>query len=279
VTAILLAAACAAVYGSADFCGGSATRRANPLAVTVLSQLVTVPLVLVAAVVVAASPTLADAGWGALAGFCGLVGLVMLYKGLSTGAMAVVAPTTAVTAALVPLLVGLVLEKWPRPLALIGVCCAVVAIGFVSLAPNGERSVVTPRLLASAIAAGVAFGVFFIALDRAGSDAGMWPLVAARLTSVTVGLAIAATLRVSVRPPRLAVRWIVAAGVLDVLANVFYLLAAQQGSLAIVAPIASLYPVSTVLLALAVDRERLRPVQLLGLGLAATALVLVTGSG
>lgn len=279
MTAILLAAACAAVYGSADYCGGVSTRRANPLAVTVLSQLVSVPLVVVAAVLVAGSPTLIDAGWGALAGVAGLVGLVLLYKGLSSGAMAVVAPTTAVTAALVPLLVGLALERWPRPLALTGVVCAVVAIGFVSLAPNGERGVVTWRLLASAIAAGAAFGTFFIALDRAGADAGMWPLVAARITSVTLGLAIAATVRVSLRPAGPVMRWIVAAGVLDVIANGFYLLAAQVGSLAIVAPIASLYPVSTVLLALSVDRERLRPVQLLGLGLAATALVLVTGSG
>jgi uncharacterized membrane protein len=279
VTAILLAAACAAVYGSADFCGGSATKRANPLAVTVLSQLVTVPLVLAVAVVVAGSPTLVDVGWGALAGAAGLVGLVMLYKGLSSGAMAVVAPTTAVTAAAVPLLVGLVLESWPRPLALIGVVCAVVAIGFVSLAPNGERSVVTTRLLVSAIAAGVMFGVFFIALDRAGSDAGMWPLVSARLTSVVLGFVVATAARVSVRPPGPAWPWIVAAGSLDVTANVFYLLAAQQGSLALVAPIASLYPVSTVLLALVIDRERLRPVQMVGLGLAATALVLVTGSG
>ncbi|HWB37087.1 MAG TPA: hypothetical protein VHA75_13800 [Rugosimonospora sp.] len=41
------------------------------------------------------------------------------------------------------------------------------------------------------------------------------------------------------------------------------------------APIAALYPVSTVILAMLVDRERMRPIQLAGLGLAATALVLV----
>ncbi|MGH3713339.1 MAG: EamA family transporter [Micromonosporaceae bacterium] len=278
MTAVLLAALSAAVYGSADYCGGTATRKTNPIVVTVLSQLVSVPVIVVIALLVAGTPTLTDLGWGVLAGVAGLAGLVLLYKGLSSGAMAVVAPTTAVTAALVPLLAGLYLERWPQPWALAGVGCAVVAIGFVSLAPNGEQSVVTPRLLASAIVAGIAFGVFFIALDRAGSQAGMWPLVASRATSVGLGMLVLTVIRASWKPAAGGWRWIVAAGVLDVAANAFYLLAAQQGALSIVAPVASLYPASTVLLALTLDRERIRPIQLLGLGLAVTALVLVSGS-
>jgi uncharacterized membrane protein len=64
------------------------------------------------------------------------------------------------------------------------------------------------------------------------------------------------------------------AGVFDVSANVLYLLAAQRGQLSVVGPIASLYPASTVALALLVDRERLRLVQVAGLGLAVAALVL-----
>jgi uncharacterized membrane protein len=67
---------------------------------------------------------------------------------------------------------------------------------------------------------------------------------------------------------------VVSAGVLDMTANVLYLLAVQGGLLSIVAPVASLYPVTTVLLAMLIDRERMRPVQLAGLGLAATALVM-----
>ena len=76
-------------------------------------------------------------------------------------------------------------------------------------------------------------------------------------------------------PPQHAFRWTSIAGCLDIAANALYVLAAARGVLSIVAPIASLYPVSTVLLALSVDKERVRPVQLAGLGLAATALVLV----
>ncbi|MGH3730953.1 MAG: EamA family transporter [Micromonosporaceae bacterium] len=278
MTALLLAAASAAVYGSADFCGGSATRKAHPVTVTVLSQLLSVPLVLIAALWLGGVPATGDLVWGAVAGIAGLVGLVLLYQGLSSGAMAVVAPTTAVTAALVPLLAGLVLEAWPRPLALAGVVCAIVAIALVSLAPNGDRGTVTARLLGSAVLAGVAFGVFFIALDQAAGDAGMWPLVAARIISVALGAGFAVGTGVALTAAPVTLRWIVAAGVLDVSANMLYVLAAQQGALSIVAPIASLYPASTVLLALTLDRERVRPIQVVGLGLAATALVLVSGS-
>jgi uncharacterized membrane protein len=274
-----LAAVSAMVYGSADYCGGVATRKAPAVVVTVLSQMVVFPVLLGAAFVVGGTPGPRDAGWGALAGAAGLAGLVLLYRGLSSGAMAVVAPITAVTAALVPLAVGLVLEQRPGVVALTGISFAVVAIGLVSLTPGRVRGQVTPGLLTSATVAGVMFGLFFIGLDRTGPDAGMWPLVWARLTAVGLGLVLAMRLRVGLTPDRAVWPWIIGAGVLDVSANVSYLLAAQLGTLSIVAPIAGLYPVSTVLLALTVDRERLRPLQVVGLGLAATALVLVSGTG
>ena len=69
-------------------------------------------------------------------------------------------------------------------------------------------------------------------------------------------------------------RWVVVAGVGDIAANWLYLLALADGLLSVVAPIAALYPVSTVLLALTIDKERVRPMQIAGLGLAAAALVL-----
>ena len=98
--------------------------------------------------------------------------------------------------------------------------------------------------------------------------------MAARVASIALGLAIVVRTGVSLRLPRSAWGWVAAAGVGDVLANALYLLAIRAGLLSVVAPIAALYPASTVLLALALDRERLRAVQLAGLGLAATALVL-----
>jgi drug/metabolite transporter (DMT)-like permease len=275
---VVPAALSALIWGAGDFCGGKATQRARALPVTVVAQLAGLPVVVLGLVLISAtSPRPSDLGWGALAGVAGFVGLVLLYRGLAAGAMAIFAPVTAVTAAVVPLGAGLVLGESPGTLALIGVCCAIIAIGLMSVqvAASGRQAVVTPRLILLALAAGTMFGVFFILLGRAGDNAGMWPVLGVRVGSITLGLLLAARQRVSLRLDRPVLRWTVTAGVFDITANALYLLAAQRGLLSVVAPVAALYPASTVLLAFLVDRERLRPIQLAGLGLAATALVLV----
>ena len=276
---VVLAAFSAVIWGAGDFCGGKATQRASALRVTVVAQLAGLPVVVLGlALIPATSPRPSDIGWGALAGVAGFVGIVLLYRGLAAGAMAIFAPVTAVTAALVPLGAGLVLDDPPGTLALIGVCCAIIAIGLMSVqvaASGRQAAVVTPRLLLLALAAGTMFGLFFTVLGRAGDDAGMWPVLGVRVGSITLGLLLVARQRVSLRLDRPVLRLTATAGVFDITANALYLLAAQRGLLSVVAPIAALYPASTVLLALLIDRERLRPIQVAGLGLAATSLVLV----
>ncbi|MBO0870429.1 MAG: DMT family transporter [Micromonosporaceae bacterium] len=273
---ILLAGLTAVVWGTGDFCGGKATQRSSALAVTVLSQVAALP-VLVVCVALAGDP-LPGAGAFAravFAGVFGFIGILLLYQGLSRGAMAIFAPVTAVTAAVVPLLAGLLLERRPAPLALVGAGCAVVAIGLVSLTgADTGREAVTPALIGLALAAGVAFGIFFVLLGRTGPDSGMWPLAGVRVGSIGLGLLALARTRTPLRVARPAVPWMLAAGSFDTLANGTYLLATAGGLLSVIAPIASLYPASTVVLACLVDRERIRPVQLAGLGMAATALVL-----
>jgi drug/metabolite transporter (DMT)-like permease len=272
---VLLAALSAAVWGTGDFCGGKATQRSDALAVTVLSQLASLP-VLAACVAVFSGwpPRIGDLAWGALAGIAGFLGILLLYRGLASGSMAIFAPISAVTTALVPLIVGLVLERPPSALALTGAGCAIVAIGLVSTA-GGERHRASPRVIGLALMSGLMFGVFFAILGQAGPSAGLWPLVGVRIGSLAVGLTAVLASGTSLRIGRASLRWAVVAGPLDILANVLYLVAVTHGALAVVAPIAALYPVSTVLLAFRIDRERVRPVQLVGLGLAVTALVLV----
>jgi uncharacterized membrane protein len=273
VLPILLAAASALIWGTGDFSGGKATQRAGALAVTVLSQVIGLPVLAVCVALSGGSITAGALGWGALAGVAGFLGILLLYRGLSQGAMSIFAPVSAVTAAVVPLVVGLVVDRVPSALALTGAVCAVAAIGLVSM--SGGHSPVTPRLIGLALAAGLMFGIFFSLIGLAGDDTGMWPLVGMRVGSIGSGLVVAAVTRTTLRLGPGALRWAALAGPLDILANVVYLLAATRGELSIVAPISALYPVSTVLLALFIDRERVRPVQLAGLGLAAAALVLV----
>lgn len=276
--ALLLATAAALIWGTGDYSGGKASQRAGALQVTVLSQLLSLPILVgCVALTAGATPRPTDIGWGAAAGVAGFIGIVLLYRGLAAGAMAIFAPVTAVTAAVVPLAVGLIFDEPPGGLALTGVGCAIVAIALMSLAPQSPaaRAVVDGKLIRLALASGAMFGAFFALLGQASSDTGLWPLVGVRTGSLALGLALVARSGLSLRLRGPALRWTAIAGVFDIAANALYLLAAQRGTLSIVAPIAALYPASTVILALAIDRERIRPAQAVGLGLAATALVLV----
>jgi drug/metabolite transporter (DMT)-like permease len=127
-----------------------------------------------------------------------------------------------------------------------------------------------------ALIAGVAFGLVFVLLSLTDDDAGFWPLAAGRMVSIpllTVGTL--ATGRSLIRGARDATRTIVAAGVLDMAANALFLLASRQGLLALVGVLSSLYPASTVLLARVVLKERLLGVQVAGLVLAGTGVVLI----
>jgi drug/metabolite transporter (DMT)-like permease len=274
VLPISLAAFAALVWGSADYCGGRAAQRTSALGVTVASQIAGLPLLAVCLALLPGTFHLGDALWGAAAGAAGLFGIVLLYRGLSTGAMAVVAPITAVTGALIPMAVGLLSGEAPSALALGGVACAVVAIAVVSLGPAGTSARASTSVVGIALTAGAMFGIFFSLLAQVHDDAGVWPLAAVRAVSISMGLVLVARRGVSSRIPRQAAGWVVVAGIGDIGATALYLLATSAGLLSIVAPIAALYPVSTVLLALAVDKEHVRPIQVFGLGLAATSLVL-----
>ncbi|MCZ7435886.1 EamA family transporter [Micromonospora sp. WMMC241] len=273
---IVLAAVSAIAFGTADFSGGKASRHADPIAVTVVSQLLSLPLLIVLVLVVPGTPNGADLAWGLLAGVAGAAGVMLLYRALATGVMAVVAPVTAITAAVVPVVAGLLVADSPGAVALGGAGLAVVAIALVSLGERGGAGRISGRVIGIALAAGLLFGIFFALLGQADAGAGMWPVLAVRVSSVAFGLALAARTGVRLRVGRRVLGWAAAAGLLDSAANALFLAAAGRGHLSVVAAIASLYPASTVLLALAVDRERLRPVQLAGLGVAAAALVLAS---
>jgi drug/metabolite transporter (DMT)-like permease len=275
--AVVLALASALVYGAADFCGGMASRRATAFVVVALSQAAGLVALLAVLPVVGGSPTSADLAWGAAAGLAGSGGLVLFYRALAAGVMSVVAPVTALTAAAVPVLVGLVLGERLAPWAAVGIALALVAVVLVA-AEGGLPTVRTARSagLLPALAAGLGFGVFFVLLDRTSPESTLWPLLASRSVSVVLvlvlGLAVRASLRIHGRTTML----VVLAGVLDMAANALFLVATQQGQLAITGVLASLYPVSTVVLAQMVLRERLVRVQVAGLATAAVAVVLIS---
>lgn len=269
----LLALASAVAFGAGDFLGGRASREVPPLRVAAIAQVASaialVPLVIV---IPAPSVTTADLAWGAGGGFFGLLGIFALYAALGAGPMGLVAPTTAVLSAVVPVGFGLATGEQPGMLALVGIGLGLVAVVAIT-ASEGPGGRLTPAVLALSLVAGLGFAVFFIALAQTSVDAGMWPLVGARTVSVPIVLVAAAIRRrrSGGKLPREAV----GAGVLDMVANGLFLAAVQRGLLAIAAVLAALYPAATALLARAVLDERMSPTQLAGVGAALVAVILI----
>jgi len=277
----LLSAAC---YGAADFLGGLTSKRANTLAIVVVSQLAgLVLLLLMFPILPPASPVRADYLWGAFAGLAGGGGVALLYRALAIGVMAVVAPTTAVCAVAIPVLAAVAMGERPAPVTIGGIALAVVSIALVSQSNHPEPAresrdeQIGSRASAFSLAliAGVVIGFFFLALARTSAGAGLWPLVAARIVSVSLfsGMALVASQSLRI-PPGIRVT-VVAGGALDMIANFLYLIATRSGPLSVVVTLASLYPASTVLLARVVLHERLSRLQWLGVVCALIAVMAI----
>lgn len=287
--AVLLAAGSALVYGVGDYCGGTAGKRAPVVAVALVAKVTAFPLLLVLTLLLGAdrAPGVADLGWAALAGLTGVGAVVLFYRAMSAGAMAVVAPVTAAASAVLPVVVGIAVDGSPGVVPLAGVGCAIVAIVLVSAGggrPADTGTVATPAkvapaLLGLSVVAGFGFGLFFVLLDRVDAGTGQWGLVAAQLAAIAALVVVSLARRTRLTVPRAALPLALAAGSFDTVANVLYVLANNGGQLALVAPLASLYPASTVVLALVLDHEKVRGWQLLGLGLAGTALALLAATG
>jgi drug/metabolite transporter (DMT)-like permease len=278
--AAILALGSATLYGAADFLGGLAARRAHTGTVVLISQ--ASGLVALAAVLPFlpdAAPARADVAWGAVAGVAIGAGLALLYRALAVGSMAVVAPATAVCAVVIPLAAALLLGERPGPATLVGIVLALLSIVLVSQprAAAGDRRAASGRApgLGLALLAGVGIGVFYFTLARAASTAGLWPLLAARAVAVVVFGIAAIVGRHPLRMAAPVATMVVAGGVVDMLANALYLLATHHGPLSVVVTLSSLYPASTVILALATLGERLSARQGAGIACALLAVLLI----
>jgi drug/metabolite transporter (DMT)-like permease len=278
--AIALAFVCAVVYGVADYSGGRASRLAPAAYVTVVGQIASLLVVFVAVLIVGTPlPDTHNVIWGVVAGLTGGIALGAFYYALSRGAMTVVAPITAVTSAVIPVVVGLIEGERPSAIAYVGMVAAVAAVALVSGAVGSRHQHARKSTLVFAFVAGVGFAVIFIALDKTTADAGLWPLVVARLCSISLMLAIAAATRTSLRGHGSVWKLAIFGGVLDMAANLLYIVAVRRGLLSVVVVVVALYPVSTVCLAFGLDRERVTRSQSVGMALAVAALVLVSIAG
>jgi len=277
--AVLLALASAAMYGLSDFAGGIVSRRTSVWAVAIVTQVTALVMIGVAAGILGGRPEPVDWLWGAIAGIGTGIGTGFLYRGLAAGRMGVVAPLSAVGAALLPVIVGLLTGERPPLLTWLGIGCAIPAIWLVSAPAGGFASVGRrPRLdhgAADGILAGLGFGLMFSALGQVPDSAGLGPLAMAELTSIFAVAVLAVMLRGSWVPRDRVAWWGAAVGALAAGATVLFLFASQAGMLTVAAVLASLYPAFTVLLAATLLREPIHRPQAVGLVLAAVAVALV----
>jgi drug/metabolite transporter (DMT)-like permease len=272
--------ASAAIWGAGDFSGGLATKKGNVYVVVTLSQLVgLVCLLALALLLEGALPPARDLLFGALAGLAGVIGVLALYTGLARGRMGVVAPMTAVLTAAIPVVVGIAAEGVPSLSVLAGFGLALTAVSLLS--GGGNTDGIRRDELGLALLAGLGFAFFFIFIDQISVGEVFWPLVAARLASVTLLLVYVLGGRLWFHTrreplPHSLLPIIALSGILDSGGNYFFALATQSGRLDIAAVLASLYPASTVLLARIVLKESLEPRQWRGVVIVLVALVLIT---
>jgi uncharacterized membrane protein len=218
-------------------------------------------------------PSLRAVAWGLASGLAGGAGTLVLYRGLARGQMSVVGPLSAVGAAVVPVVAGVILGERPSLLSVAGVLVALPAIVLVA-ASGSVRGKLGAGLL-DGLAAGLAFGILFIGLAQAGQHAGLWPVVSEQTGTLVITLAIAVKTREPLRIPLRSAGLPILVGASGMAATLAYFYATHFAMLAIAAVLVSLYPGVTVMLARTVLHERFTPAQRAGLGLCALAVAAI----
>lgn len=278
---VLLALGSALAYGASDFVGGYVSRRTPAWGVAFVVQTASAAAMLLVVLLDPRSPSVHDLAWGLLSGVGSGVGISFLFRGFAAGRMSVVAPLSAVGAAVIPVAVGLAGGERPGFLVLAGVVVALPGIWLVSVgesAPGEEAG--APRSAADSgvldgVLAGIGFSGTFIGLGRIGEDPGYWPLVTSQAMSAVTVVVLATVMGVRLFPiPRTAWRaWF--GGPLGSTALVLFRAAASSGLLTVAVVITSLYPATTILLAVLLLKERITRLQGVGLSLCAVCVGLV----
>ncbi|MDT4959640.1 MAG: hypothetical protein QOD31_3439 [Pseudonocardiales bacterium] len=274
---VLLGLAAAIAYGVSDFVGALASRKHTAITVLLYSYPVGALLMTVMLPFFPGTLTGRAVAFGIAGGLAGLVGVTIMYTLMITAPMNVISPVTAVLAAIVPVVFGVLIGERPQLAAWFGILLGIGAVVLVSRTsdahPHGRIAL---RVIALAAVSGLGFGCYFIFLAQAGHDSGLWPLVISRYACAVVIVPIAWQRRAfaPVRGRMLAI--VIAAGVFDALANMFFLLATREGLLSLASVLTSLYPAVTVMLAVGLLHEHTSRMQRIGLGLAAAAIVLIT---
>ena len=272
---VVLALISSLLWGTSDFFGGTASKKSPSTTVLLWSSLIALPVM--AVIAIASGDLGGDANvlvWGLVAGVSCSIGIVLLYAGLALGPMGVVAPI-ACTSVLVPVVAGFLRGESPGLVRTIGIAVAIVGVilaggPHVRLFRTGGHR---PILLA--IGASLGIGVSLLAVANGSETSAYSTLLVMRIVYPVLLLAIVLVSRAPKRPVTSSLPMVAIAGVGDVVAVTLYGVATQSGSLPVVAALASMFPVMTLVLARQVHHERLEREQWIGAALALVGVVVV----
>lgn len=245
-----------------------------------MSYPVALVLLTVLATVIGGEVTGPAVFWGVLCGISQAFGVWWFYAALGAGPISVVSPLTAILVAGVPVAAGLTMGERPSAMAFAGIALALVAVVLVSREVRDEegplpRHRFTPTVAWLTVGSGLAFGINFVVIDQAPVEAGLWPLVFARLAASVLVAVLALATRNFAAPEGAPLKLAFVAGALDTVANVAMLMALQASMLSLAGVLISLYPAATVVLALVVLRERVAWWQVIGMVTALLAVAMI----
>ena len=276
--AVALALGASLSWGVADFLGGLKSRQLALLAVVAISQACGLVVIGAAVAIRGEGPPAAEyVVYGVLSGFAGMLGLTAFYRGLSIGAMSVIAPISAI-GAVVPLTFGIATGDRLSALQGVGVAVALAGVALASREEVDEaaRSRRVATGVGLALLSALGFGCFFVAMDAASEGDVGWALVVNRATSVTLFACALLAFRPDLSMGGRDFAALALIGMLEMTANGLFAAASTEGLVSVVSVLASLYPVTTVLLAHLVLGERIAPLQYAGVAAALSGVALIS---
>jgi drug/metabolite transporter (DMT)-like permease len=262
-------------WGTSDFLGGYATRRANAFLFTTVVNMGGLVLAgTLAWASHAAFPSGRSVAWVLAGGFSAGASLAIFYRALSLGRMGLTAPVAAVLSAAIPTVISMFTEGMPGRISILGFILAAIGLWLITRAENGA----TPEGIGLALFAGTGFAGFYLCVRQAGDASPFWIATLSRGGALLITGSIVALQREFSDITAVGVRWGVLTGCVDSIGTILFVRASQTGRLDEAVVISSLYPAVTVLLARLFLKEHLTRWRFVGL-LAALAAVPMIAAG
>jgi drug/metabolite transporter (DMT)-like permease len=275
---VILGLTTSLVYGFADFFGAIASRKLSSVLVTAVAGIVGFFFLLTMIPFFGATFSQAAVVAGIAAGVASAIGITALYASLAIGPISIISPFGAVLGALVPMTFGFFIGDRFGPLGWLALALILVAVVLVGFVPGEDVRLPSAKGLALAFVAGAGIGTILIVLKFSPSDSGLASVLVMRVVSAGLLnlMLLASWLRLRKRngsSPKSIIAgkfwWaVIAAGIFDSSANIFFTLALRSGSLSVVSVLTALYPLGTIILARLILKERIARIQMFGVLLA-----------